>query len=380
MAEIQGTCSARFDAMRDILSDNINAGLDVGASLAVVHRGEMVVDLWGGWTDPERTRPWQSDTITNVWSSTKTQMALCALMLADRGLLDLDAPVAQYWPEFSHNGKEGVRVKHLLSHTSGVSGWDQPVTVEDLYDWEKSTSMLARQAPWWEPGTSSGYHALNQGHLVGEVVRRITGKKLGAFFRDEVATPLDLDFHIGLDEADFERVANVIPPPPLPFDMAQLDPESVLVKTFTGPAPTAETAWTPSWRTADIAAANGHGNARSLAWAQSAITNGGMVRGRRFLSPATIARIFEVQASGVDQVLMMPVTFGIGYALPNEAIPHLPADRRLCYWGGWGGSIVINDLDLEMTIVYVMNNMLEGLVGDQRGTALTLAAFEAVGA
>lgn len=364
--------------MRDILSRNIDAGLDVGASVAVVHRGHMVVDLWGGWSDAERTSPWQRDTITNVWSSTKTQMALCALMLADRGLLDLDAPVANYWPEFATNGKEGVLVKHLLSHTSGVSGWDQPVSVDDLYDWEKSTAMLAGQAPWWAPGTASGYHALNQGHLVGEVVRRITGKKLGAFFHDEVAGPLGLDFHIGLHDQHFDRVANVIPPPPLPFDMAQLDPNSVLVKTFTGPSPTAETAWTPQWRRADIGAANGHGNARSLAWAQSAITNAGVVQGRQLLSPSTIERIFEVQASGVDQVLMMPVTFGIGYALPNEAIPHLPADRRLCYWGGWGGSIVINDLDLELTIVYVMNNMLEGLVGDERGTALTLAAFEAV--
>jgi CubicO group peptidase (beta-lactamase class C family) len=378
VADIQGTCTGRFEPMREILSRNIDAGLDVGASVAVVHRGDMVVDLWGGWSDAERTAPWQRDTITNVWSSTKTQMALCALMLADRGLLDLDAPVASYWPEFAGNGKEGVLVKHLLSHTSGVSGWDQPVTVDDLYDWEKSTAMLAGQAPWWEPGTASGYHALNQGHLVGEVVRRVAGKKLGAFFHDEVAGPLGLDFHIGLDDQHFGRVANVIPPPPLPIDMSQLDPNSVVVKTFTGPAPTAETAWTPQWRRADIGAANGHGNARSLAWAQSAITNGGMVQGRQLLNPSTIERIFEVQASGVDQVLMMPVTFGIGYALPNEAIPHLPTDRRLCYWGGWGGSIVINDLDLELTVVYVMNNMLDGLVGDERGTALTLAAFDAV--
>ena len=380
MAEIQGTCAGRFEPMRDIMSKNIDAGLDVGASVAVVHRGEMVVDLWGGWADAQRTTPWTADTITNVWSSTKTQMALCALMLADRGLLDLDAPVASYWPEFASNGKDDVLVKHLLSHTSGVSGWDQPVSVDDLYDWEKSTTMLARQAPWWQPGSASGYHALNQGHLVGEVVRRVTGKKLGAFFHDEVAGPLGLDFHIGLDDQHFGRVANVIPPPPLPFDMAQLDPASVLVKTFTGPAPSAETSWTPHWRRADIGAANGHGNARSLAWAQSAITNGGVVQGRQLLRPSTIDRIFDVQASGVDQVLMMPVVFGIGYALPNESVPHLPSDRRLCYWGGWGGSIVINDLDQELTVVYVMNNMLEGLVGDERGTALTLAAFDAVAA
>lgn len=378
MAEIHGTCDPRFEEMREILSANIDSGADVGASVAVVHRGEMVVDIWGGWSDPARTVEWGRDTITNVWSSTKTQMALCALILADRGRLDLDAPVSSYWPEFGANGKENVLVRHLLSHTSGVSGWAQPVDVADLYDWEKSTSMLAHQEPWWEPGTQSGYHALNQGHLVGEVIRRITGKKLGEFYRDEVAGPLGLDFHIGLAESDFGRVSNVIPPPPLPVDMTQLDPNSIIVKTFTGPAPSAETSWTPEWRRADIGAANGHGNARSLAWSQSAISNGGVVKGQRLLSSSTIDRIFDVQAEGLDQVLMVPVTFGIGYALPNDTVPHLPRDRRACFWGGWGGSSVVNDLDLDLTVVYVMNNMLEGLVGDHRGASLTTAAFAAV--
>ena len=377
MAEIHGTCDPRFQELREILSMNIDSGDDVGASVAVVHRGEMVVDLWGGWSDPARTVPWSRDTITNVWSSTKTQMALCALMLADRGQLDLDAPVSTYWPEFGANGKNKVLVRHLLSHTSGVSGWAQPVTVDDLYDWEKSTSMLASQEPWWEPGTQSGYHALNQGHLVGEVIRRITGKKLGEFYRDEVAGPLGLDFHIGLAESEFGRVSNVIPPPPLPVDMTQLDPNSVIVKTFTGPAPSADTSWTPEWRRADIGAANGHGNARSLAWSQSAISHDGVVQGRRLLSSKTIDRIFDVQADGVDQVLMVPVVFGVGYALPNQTVPHLPTDRRVCFWGGWGGSSVVNDLDLNLTVVYVMNNMLEGLVGDHRGASLTAAAFTA---
>ena len=377
MAEVHGTCDQRFDEMRKILSANIDSGDDVGASVAVVYRGEMVVDLWGGWSDPERTVPWGRETITNVWSSTKTQMALCALILVDRGLLDLDAPVATYWPEFGANGKEGVLVRHLLSHTSGVSGWAQPVDVSDLYDWKKSTSMLANQEPWWEPGTSSGYHALNQGHLVGEVIRRITGKKLGEFYRDEVAGPLGLDFHIGLADSEFGRISNVIPPPPLPVDMTQLDPNSVIVKTFTGPAPSAETSWTPEWRRADIGAANGHGNARSLAWSQSAISHDGVVQGRRLLTSSTIDRIFDVQADGLDQVLMVPVVFGIGYALPNDTVPHLPKDRRVCFWGGWGGSSVVNDLDLNLTVVYVMNNMLEGLVGDHRGASLTTAAFAA---
>ena len=214
--ELKGTTDSRFQPLVDLLSRQLETGYDVGASLAVAVDGEIVTDVWGGWADPERTQPWQADTITNVWSSTKTQTTLCALMLHSRGQLDFDAPVAAYWPEFAQNGKEGVLVRHLMSHTSGVSGWDQPVTVEDIYDWEASTAKLAAQAPWWEPGTSSGYHALNQGHLVGEVIRRITGKKPGEFFRDEVAGPVGIDFHIGLPESEFGRVSNVIPPPPLP--------------------------------------------------------------------------------------------------------------------------------------------------------------------
>ena len=380
MADVQGTCDPRFEAMRGVLSANIDSGADVGASAAVMLDGELVVDLWGGWVDEAHSAPWQSDTITNVWSSTKTQMALCALMLVDRGLLDVDAPVATYWPEFAANGKEGVLVRHLMSHTSGVSGWNQPITVDDIYDWEASTAKLAGQAPWWEPGTASGYHALNQGHLVGEVIRRITGKKLGEFFRDEVAAPLGVDFHIGLPTSEFGRVSNVIPPPPLPIDFSQLDPEMVAVKTFTGPAPGAEASWTPEWRQADIGAANGHGNARSIAIAQSAISNGGVVNGTSLLGQDAIDRIFEVQADGVDLVLMVPVRFGIGYGLANDTMPFIPKDRRVCAWGGWGGSVVLNDLDNRMTVTYVMNRMEGGLVGDERGSALVMAAFDAVGA
>ncbi len=378
MAEVHGSCDPRFEKMREILAANLQSGADVGASAAVMLDGEMVVDLWGGFADEARTAPWQADTITNVWSSTKTMMALSALMLFDRGELDFDAPVAQYWPEFAANGKEGVLVRHLMSHTSGVSAWAQPVQVSDIYDWEKSTSMLAAQAPWWEPGTASGYHALNQGHLVGEVIRRITGMKLGEFFRTQVAEPLGVDFHIGLAPSEFGRIANVIPPPPLPIDISLLDPDMIVVKTFTGPAPDASEAWTSQWRQADIGAANGHGNARSVALAQSAISNGGVVNGVRLLSQGAIDQIFRVQSDGPDHVLMMPVKFGIGFGLPNETVPHLPAGRKVCFWGGWGGSAVVNDLDNRMTVTYMMNRMAEGLLGDDRGFSLIRAAFDAV--
>jgi CubicO group peptidase (beta-lactamase class C family) len=365
--------------MADIFSANLASGEDCGASVAVVIDGEMVVDMWGGYADEARTTPWHRDTITNVWSSTKTVMAVCALMLADRGQLDLDAPVAKYWPEFAANGKEGVLVRHLLSHTSGVSGWAQPVEVADIYDWEKSTANLAAQAPWWPAGEFSGYHALNQGHLVGEVVRRVDGRKLGQFLAEEVAGPLGADFHIGLAESEFGRIANVIPPPPLPIDMSTLDPDMIVVKTFTGPAPSAETSWTTEWRQADIAAANGHGNARSIAAIQSIISHGGTVNGHQFMRPQTIENIFRVQSDGFDHVLMCPVKFGIGYALPNETVPHLPADRKICFWGGWGGSSVVNVLDRRMTVTYMMNRMAEGLLGDARGQSLGTAAIAAAG-
>lgn len=377
MAEIQGTCDARFGAMADLLSANIDSGADVGASVAVTLDGEMVVDIWGGWADEAKAEPWQADTITNVWSTTKTMTSLAALVLVDRGELDVFAPVARYWPEFAANGKESVEVRHLMSHTSGVSAWAQPVVVDDIYDWEKSTSMLAAQAPWWQPGTASGYHALNQGHLVGEVIRRITGLKLGEFFAKEVAGPLGADFHIGLDPVHFHRVSNVIPPPPLPIDLTSIDPDSVMVKTFTGPAPDASVAWTPEWRQADIGAANGHGNARSVARLQSLVACGGEVDGVRLLSPATCELIFTEQANGVDLVLGMPVRFGIGYGLKSETFPYLP-DGRICFWGGWGGSMIIVDLDRRMTISYMMNRMEAGLVGDFRGEGLTRAAYDAV--
>lgn len=375
---VSGTCDQRFRDVRDVLARNLDSGADLGASVAVTIDGEFVVDLWGGWADEAKTRPWERDTIVNVWSTTKTMTSLAALVLASRGELDLFAPVAKYWPEFAANGKERIEVRHLMSHTSGVSGWEQPIAVEDIYDWEKSTARLAAQAPWWEPGTASGYHALNQGHLVGEVIRRITGKKLGQFLAEEVAGPLEADFHIGLDPRHFGRVSNVVPPPPLPFDMEAMDTNSPAFKTFTGPAPEANVAWTDAWRRADIGAANGHGNARSVARLQSLVACGGELEGLRLLTHEAIDAIFQVQADGTDLVLGLPAKFGIGYGLtPCETFPYLPAGR-VCYWGGWGGSMIIVDCDRRMTIAYMMNRMEAGVVGDMRGVDLITATYQAL--
>jgi CubicO group peptidase (beta-lactamase class C family) len=374
MAEIHGTSIPEYARLGELLSSTIDSGHDVGASVSVTVEGQTVVDIWGGWADEAKTIPWESDTITNVWSTTKTMMFLSALVLAERGQLDFNEKVATYWPEFAQNGKADIEVRHLMGHTSGVSAWERPIEVDDIYDWELSTSKLAAQAPWWEPGTSSGYHALNQGHLVGEVIRRIDGRMLGQFFAEEIAGPLDADFHIGLAPSEFGRVSNVIPPPPLPFDMSTLDPTSVLVKTFTGPAPDATVAHTPEWRQACIGAANGHGNARSVARVQAIVANGGSVDGVDLLSADTIKMIFEQQAHGVDQVLGLPVRFGMGYALHSEAVPYLP-EGNYAYWGGWGGSVIIVDVDRKISFAYVMNRMDEGLLGDVRGMNLASAVF-----
>lgn len=378
MNAISGICDSRFDKLCEIFSANVSSGDDLGGSVAVVIGGELVVDIWGGWTDIEKTVPWSRDTITNVWSTTKTMTALCALMLVDRGLLDVNAPVAQYWPEFEANGKHGVLVRHIMSHTSGVSGWAQPIQVKDICDLEKSTAMLAAQEPWWEPGSGSGYHALNQGHLVGEVVRRITGLTLGTFFRQEIAEPLGADFHIGLDQRQFHRVSNVVPPPPLQFDLAALGLDSIPVKTLTGPVIDASDSWKSAWRQAEIGAANGHGNARSVALIQSVVAGGGEVNGIKLLSSSTVDLIFEEQSNGIDLVLGIPLRFGIGYGLSHsKSTPFIP-QGRVCFWGGWGGSLIVVDVERDVTISYMMNKMESGIIGGTRSEALVRAAYSAL--
>jgi CubicO group peptidase (beta-lactamase class C family) len=378
MSEIHGTCDERFEAVRSALARNLDSGEELGASLVLDIDGDIVIDVWGGFRDESRTVPWDEHTITNVWSTTKTVTSLAALMLVDRGQLDVDAPVARYWPEFGAAGKQDVLVRHVMSHASGVSGLDQPAVVEDLYDWERATSRMAAQAPWWEPGTASGYHALNYGHLVGEIVRRISGQGLKQFVAEEIAGPLGADFQIGAAESDWDRIADVVAPPPLDIDLAALGLDSPAVKTFTGPAPAAEDANTPGWRRADIGAANGHGNARSVARVMSAVARGGEVGGVRLLGPDTIDLIFRTQQNGIDLVVGVPLRFGIGYGLPRlDVLPYIP-DEKICFWGGWGGSMIIMDVGRRMTISYMMNKMGAGVVGSDRSGEYCKAIYDAV--
>lgn len=369
MADIQGSYDGLFTAVPNALSALLDEG-DVGGSVAVFVGGEPVVDVWGGFADAGRTVPWQRDTIVNVWSVTKTMTALCALVLADRGELDPAAPVARYWPEFAAAGKERVLVRHLLSHTAGLPDWYGPV--DEIYDWPSATARLAAQAPQWEPGTAAGYHSLTQGFLVGEVVRRITGRSVGAFFADEVAGPLGADFHIGLSAEHDHRVAPAVPPPSRDEDYtAGAAGSETAPASSTSPAtPTAlrvRDGNSLAWRRAQIPAASGFGNARSVALVQSVMACGGSVGGVRLLSRAGCERAWEEQFSGEDRVLGMPISWGLGYGRFGGTYG----------WGGWGGSTVMIEPESRVTVAYVTNQMREP-AQDNRGVELLMAAYDGV--
>jgi len=374
---VQGDVQDRYAAVRAVFEGNLTSGEDVGAAFCATVEGETVVDLWGGFADPARTRPWEKDTIVNVYSTTKTMTALTALLIADRGDLDFDAPVAKYWPEFAANGKAGVTVAHLMSHSAGLSGWKTPITNDDLYDWEKMTSLLAAQAPFWEPGSAPGYHAITQGYLVGEVVRRITGKSLGTVFREEIAEPLGADFWIGLPASEDHRVAELIPPP-AGQSQAEVRKETEVQRNMsTNPGIDVSKTKTRGWRGAEIPAAGGTGNARSVAEIHTILANGGVAKGKRFMSEAGCRKALELQVEGKDLVLDSPARFGLGFGLSGGMLP-LPNPNTI-YWGGYGGSLIIIDMDARTTFGYVMNKMAGTTQGDMRALGLSMAMWTAMG-
>jgi CubicO group peptidase (beta-lactamase class C family) len=283
MAQIQGYCYARFKEAQQLLQDFITSGEEVGASIAVNINGCNVVDIWGGYADEDHCHPWEKDTIINLFLTTKTVTALAALMLIDKGQLDINANVSQYWPEFAANGKQDVKVRHVLSHSSGVSGWEDTMNLESICDFEQAASMLAGQATWWTPGTASGYHSFTWGFLIGELVRRITGKTLKQFISEEIAAPLGADFQLGVLENDLPRLADIILFT-LEEEPPKLEHGSVAAKTLANPPADPKMANSAAWRNAELGAANGHGNVRSVARILSAITLGGEVDGIRLLS------------------------------------------------------------------------------------------------
>jgi len=364
---IDGSCASNFDTVREAFTRNFAEG-DLGASCAVTVEGELVVDLWGGYRDIARRMPWQRDTIVNAWSTTKMITALCVLMLHDRGTLSVDARVADYWPEFAANGKEDVLVRHVLGHTAGLPVFDEPVDDLSMFDLAECCRQLAAQPPRWTPGDGSGYHAETQGYLLGELVRRVEGRSIGSFFREEVAQPLGLDLHIGLDDRDFARVADVAT-----LHASTNTPTDPELVTLEKAASTRSAALvnTSAWRHAEFPASNGHGNARSFALAMAPLANCGRAGGRQLLSPATIERAFEVQAEGVDRMTGHYFKLGLGYGLNSGKTP-LGVNDRTLWWAGWGGSMCVVDVENRLTVSYLMNRMLGE--GDMRAVGVILAA------
>jgi CubicO group peptidase (beta-lactamase class C family) len=374
---VHGFAHERFAAARTTFAGNLASGADIGASFCATVKGETVVDIWGGYADVARTKPWVKDTIINVYSTTKTMTALTALLIADRGELDFDAPVARYWPEFAANGKSRVKVSHLMSHSAGLSGWKEKIAKEDLYDWQKMTSLLAAQAPFWEPGTAPGYHAITQGYLVGEVVRRITGRSLGTVFREEIAKPLGADFHIGLPASEDARVAELDSPAPGTGIDSRQETE-LQTNMSTNPGVDVSLTKTRAWRGAEIPAAGGTGNARSVAEIHAILANGGVAKGKRFMSEAGCRKALELQVEGTDLILGLPARYGMGFGLAGGFLP-LPNNNTI-FWGGYGGSMVIIDMDARATFSFVMNKMMGTTTGDIRAFGLAMAMWQGLSA
>jgi CubicO group peptidase (beta-lactamase class C family) len=358
LVEIHGTCEPGFEPVLKAFEANFAERGEIGASVAVVARGTPVVNLWAGWADPARTRAWQENTLTNVWSTTKAVTSLCACLLIDRGELDPDAPVARYWPEFAQAGKGDIPVRWILSHQSGLSGLAAPVSVTDYYDWEKITGLLACQEPLFPPGTASGYQAITFGYLVGEVIRRIAGQTCGQVIASEIAGPLGADFHLGLAGTDLGRCAELHP---------------AALAALLNPALTGDEANSPGWRMAEIPAANGHATALALATILGAVADGS----DRLISGPTLAAARTGQGRRTDLVLGIPVEFGLGIGLSGPEHHYGPNPAAFGH-DGFGGSAVGADPEAGVAFAYVMNRMGMNLVDDPRKMAVVDGVFQSL--
>ena len=378
---INGECDPRFERVREAFAENFAQRNEVGAAAAVVVDGRCVVDIWAGHADPARTRPWNRDTIVNVWSTTKGLCAMSAHRLADQGKLDLDAPVAKYWPEFAAGGKGAIPVSALLNHRAGMAAVKAPLKLDDIFSWEKVTGELARQEPWWKPGSKHGYHTITFGWLVGEVVRRVSGKSLGMYFRDEIARPLGAEAYIGIGPEFDARVAETIyapaPQPGEPNIFAEMmkDPASVSAMSLMNPpifAP--EITNGRGWRGAEIPGANGHANARALARIYGALARGGEVDGVKLFGAREIERCYTEQSYGPDAVLPITTRFGLGFMLSQPSAQMGPNAHTFGHPGA-GGSLGFADPVAKVGFGYAMNQMGNEPLLDPRAAALIEAIY-----
>jgi CubicO group peptidase (beta-lactamase class C family) len=385
MVRIDGDVAAGFEPVREAFAANFAEHGDIGAAVCVYRDGRPVVDLWGGLADSDAGRPWERDTLQLVYSATKGATATAAHLLAQRGALDLDAPVAEYWPEFAANGKDQIPVRWLLSHQAGVVAVDHAVPLEDALAWEPMVTALAEQRPAWVPGTAHGYHGRTFGWLVGEVIRRVSGRTPGRFFAEEIAAPLGVDFFIGLPAAERGRVSRMVykqpefdiaavPPESIPEEFrglvaAMLDPGSLYNKAFSVTDPAEIDFNSPRTQAAEMPASNGIGTARGLARMYAALI--GEVDGVRLFTPETLSAATRQQAYGADRVIHIPTRFSSGYMLPTNATPMTSPSS----FGhpGRGGSLGFADPENGIAFGYVMNHIIESAGDDARAASLVEA-------
>jgi CubicO group peptidase (beta-lactamase class C family) len=386
--DIDGFTEPGFEPVRDAFAKNFDAGREIGAAFCAYHRGRPVVDLWGGETDVQTHAPWERDTMVLVFSTTKGAAAVCANKLAQEGRLDVGAPVVEYWPEFGQAGKSAITVEQVLSHQTGLAWVDEPLTLEQALAWEPMIDALAHQAPVWDPGSAHGYHAVTFGYLVGEVVRRVTGRTIGTYFREEVALPLGLDFWIGLPEEHEARVARLYgsvlgdaPSAPGQESRASmaglLGPDSMVVKALTAGGSFSEDGIfnTRAMHAAEVPAAAGIADARSVARMYAACI--GEVDGVRLLSDAQVRDATTQRTEGPNIVLMdLDLQFGLGFILPSSLV-RLGGPRSFGHFGA-GGSAGWADPEADLAFGYVMNRMDVGLAGDQRSYTLINACYDAL--
>jgi CubicO group peptidase (beta-lactamase class C family) len=377
---LQGQCDARFKRVREVFEAAFASGAELGAGVCVYLEGRPVVDLWGGFADAAKTRPWQQDTLANVYSTTKGITALCAHQLVERGEIELDAPVARYWPEFAHAGKAELPVRYLLSHQAGLAGIAEPLQAEDLFDWKRMTRALEAQAPWWKPGTGHGYHALTYGWLVGELIRRVTGMSVGRYVREHVSAPLGAEFWIGLPEELDARTADLTQGPisnsgPNLMELVAQEPEGLVAKVFGNPPIFAVSPNSRAWRAAELPAANGHTTAPALARIYGALGNGGELGGTRLLGRSVLDAARVEQAYGRDKVLPLVTRMALGFMLGPAEEPLGPNPRAFGH-GGAGGSLGMADPEARLGFGYVMNLMHTGVwLVDPRAHALLDALY-----
>jgi len=373
---IHGRVERGFEKVREAFAANFlrsDGYQEVGAALAVYRAGKPVVDLWAGHKDAARARPWQRDTLVNVYSTTKGIVAVAAALLVEEGKLRYEDPVVKHWPEYGQNGKEKTTVAQLLSHQAGLPGFAEPTTVEDLYDWKQRCAALARQKPMWTPGRKASYHAMTWGYLVGEVIRRASGQTVGQLIASHVAARVAADVYVGLPQSLDALVAPMLRPRNPP-DMSgvQMPPEAIAA--LVNPQLDGEVCNARGWRAAEIPAANGHASASGIARVYAALANQGQLDNQRLMTGQSIMQMTQVQRERTDLLLGFTDNWAMGMCF-NQMNMLGPSPKTFGH-GGWGGSIGCANLEAHVGIGYVCNQMGAQLVGDPRGAGLCHVVWE----